>query len=260
MDTASIAHFDTFGYVQLPAVFDPAPVIREVRDSLADAFRENTHLNSGGAATFRYVPMMCERTPVSLDLVVRFADLAGKLVDADVLPGRAKGTEYSGSTTWHRDASGAVSGIGFLCYLNELDEHSGALQVLPGSQLPGYGSMVERYAAKDQLISGVHLPTSPGDVIVFDERIFHASDGGTIRQQWRVDFIADAGTNSDIRDYYASQHTVGWDGGYDPDLFPSYGPAWRVLEPRWVSRLEELGVFDLAGAEEQYVREQRQHR
>lgn len=260
MDTASIAHFNIFGCVRLPAVFDPAPLIREVRASLDDAFRESTHLNSGSAATFRYVPMMCERTPVSLDLVVRFAELAVELVDADVLPGRAKGTEYSGSTSWHRDADGAVFGIGFLCYLNELDAHSGTLQVLPGSQLPEYGSMVAGYAAEDQLIPGTHLTTSPGDVIVFDERIFHASDGGTTRQQWRVDFIADAGSDSALRDYYASQHTVGWDGGYDPDIFPSYGPAWRGLDARWASRLEELGVFDLAGAEEQYVREQRRHR
>lgn len=257
MDAESIAHFETFGFVRLPALFDPEPVIREVRRSLDDGFRESAHLNSGTAATFRYVPMMCARTPVSLELVMRFAKLAAELVDTDVLPGRAKATEYSGSTSWHRDANGPVCGVGFLCYLNELDEHNGALQVLPGSQLAGFGSSIERYVADDRAVPGVHLASSPGDVIVFDERIFHASQGGTVRQQWRVDFIADAGSHDDLHDYYAGQHVVGWDGGYDNDLFPSYGPAWRQLDARWVSRLEDLGVFDLAGAEEQHVREQR---
>ncbi len=259
MDAASIAHFDAFGYVRLPALFDPALLIGEVERSLADAFPDRTHLNNGVAAAFRYVPMMCERTPVSLDLVVCFAELAAEFVGTNVLPGRAKATEYSGSTSWHRDADGPVSGVGFLCYLNDLDEHNGALQVLPGSQLADFGSIVQRYVTEGQAVPGVHLATAPGDVIVFDERIFHASDRGTLRQQWRADFIADTGSDDDLHGYYAGQHLVGWDGGYDPDLFPSYGPAWRRLDARWVSRLEDLGVFDLAGAEEQHVREQRRH-
>lgn len=132
--------------------------------------------------------------------------------------------------------------------------------MLPGSQLPEFGSNIQRYLAESRAMPGIHLATSPGDVIVFDERLFHASRGGTTRQQWRVDFIADAGADDDLRRYYAGQHTIGWDGGYDSDCFPSYGTAWRELDPRWVRRLEDLGVFDLAKAEEQHAREQRQNR
>lgn len=127
IDAASIAHFDAFGYVLVPKCFDPAPVIREVQRSLDDAFRDSTHRNTGTVASFRYVPMMCGSTPVSLDMVMRFVDFARQLLGPNVLPGRAKATEYSGSTSWHRDSDGPVSGVGFLCYLNELDEHNGAL-------------------------------------------------------------------------------------------------------------------------------------
>ena len=192
---------------------------------------------------------MCERTPVSLDLVSRFGELAGRLMGSSELPGRAKGTEYSGSTGWHRDADGAVSGIGFLCYLDRLDQHNGALQVVPGSHLPD-PARVRRHIADDPAIAGIHLPTSPGDAIVLDERLLHASIGGTIRRQWRVDFVANVGSDEDLHAYYAGQHPADWDGGYDPAVFPSYGPAWRELNSGSVGRLQELGVFELADADE----------
>ena len=37
----------------------------------------------------------------------------------------------------------------------------------------------------------VTLATIPGDVIVFDEHLTHGSDGGAVRRQWHVDFIAE---------------------------------------------------------------------
>jgi hypothetical protein len=33
------------------------------------------------------------------------------------------------------------------------------------------------------------IETEPGDLIVIDEHLFHASSGGAVRRQWRVDYL-----------------------------------------------------------------------
>ena len=37
-----------------------------------------------------------------------------------------------------------------------------------------------------------------------------------------------------------------WDGGDDPDTYPSYGAYWQSLDRPWHTRLRRLGVYDLA--------------
>ena len=257
MDEAQRAHFDAYGFVRLPAYFDPGPLAREVQQSLTDGFSTSSHRNTGAAATFRYVPMMSERTPISLDLIVWFADIARELLESPIVPGRAKGTEYSGSTSWHRDSDGPVASLGILCYLTNLDERTGALQVVPGSNSSDLGARLQDDLGHDRPVPGIHLATSPGDVIVLDERTLHSSSGGTTRQQWRVDFASGAEPRHDLVRYFAGQYTIGWDAGYDPDRFPSYGPDWRSLDAGWTSRLRDLGVFDLVEAEENFMRRMR---
>lgn len=249
-------HFETFGYVVLRGYFDPEPLSAEVDRSLGDAFVGDGVLTTGAARNwFRYVPLMCERTPLSLALAEQLVDTARDLLSSPVLPGRSKGTEYHGLTAWHRDADGPPRSIGVLCYLDGLDRHTGALQVIPGSQHPGYGGFIQAYLDSQGHVPAISVETSPGDALVIDERLFHASSGGVVRRQWRVDFIADSGGgDDDLTRYYARQHQLGWDGGYDVDLFPSYGPQWQAGNPRWTQRLRELGVFEAVATEEQLMR------
>ena len=57
---------------------------------MADGYRDAS-LNTGSAGNlFRYVPMLCKRTPVSLALVDALAVTAAKLLDRAVIPVRAK--------------------------------------------------------------------------------------------------------------------------------------------------------------------------
>jgi hypothetical protein len=108
---------------------------------------------------------------------------------------------------------------------------------------------------------GVALPTVPGDLIVFDERLFHCTVGGARRRrrQWRVDFVADdPGADDLLRAYFAGQHSPDWDGGYDLDRYPSYGPAWRALDRRWDARLDALGAYEAGRVEEEAARARRQ--
>jgi len=234
--------------------FDPGALGEEVSRALEDAFSGSSSRNLGSAGnSFRYVPMMCERTPVSLSLLDALSAIAADLLGRAALPLRAKGTRYFGETAWHRDSGGEVASLGFAAYLEPLREFDGALRVVPGSHrrpredIPTGGPI-------GGMSVGEAIETEPGDVIAFDERVLHASAGGSDRRQWRVDFFADPHGEDEegrVRAWLAGIFQPGWDGGYDIARYPSYGVHWQQSS-RWeVGRLRDLGVYALAAEEEE---------
>jgi hypothetical protein len=240
----------------LRAAFDPQPLAREVDRALADAHRDSRLSTGGVGSSFQYVPMMCERTPVSVALLDDLAGLATQLLGRAVLPVRAKGTRYVGETSWHRDRELDVPSVGLAAYLSPLDADDGALRVLPGSHRAS-SATAPTGTPPDGLAMGVPLATEPGDIIAFDEGLWHASTGGAERRQWRVDFVADPSTPAEedqVRRYFEGVFQVGWDGGYDVDRYPSYGAAWCEPRRAWVDRLRALGAIDRAHQEEAAVR------
>jgi hypothetical protein len=246
-DTCSA--FRTSGFVVLRDLIDPEPLSDELDRTLADGLHASAGVNAGSAGReFRYVPMMCERTPVSLSLVDALAAPAAELLGRRVLPVRAKGTQYLGGSGWHRDSELDVASVGFVAYLEPLTADSGALRVQPGSHA---GSTAAATG------NGTALTTRPGDVIAFDEHLMHGSAGGHDRRQWRVDFVADpddAAEGARVRRYFSLIYPADWDGGYDVDLFPSYGPHWLRANRPWTERLRSLGVYAYASAQENAAR------
>ena len=254
-DAARLVHD---GFVVLRDVFESALLSAEFDLALRAAFHDATHRNSGPVRNrFRYVPAMSEGTPVSLALSETCSRMATTLLQTAVLPGRAKYTEYHDATAWHRDSELALPSLGFLAYLEPLTADTGALRVVPGSHR-AVDDRANGTAATDEAEIGfVAVTTMPGDIIVMDEHLLHASVGGAMRRQWRVDFVADEpdrGAPDTMRRYFAGQYRAGWDGGYDVDLFPSYGPDWRTRYPHWSERLRTLGVHDAVAAEEAFSR------
>jgi hypothetical protein len=106
-------------------------------------------------------------------------------------------------------------------------------------------------------VPGVVLETSPGDVILLDEHLFHASEGGAERLQWRVDYVLDPTTpveEESVRSYLASVFPSDWDGGYDVDAYPSYDDHWLASDRRCVARLHQLGAVERARVQEANMR------
>jgi hypothetical protein len=233
------------GYVVLRRFFDPHPLSVELDRALEDGTdgrQRPQRFDAGtGTVSFRYVPMMCERTPVSLDLAGRLASVAESLLQRPVLPGRAKGTRYFSDTSWHRDSEYGIQSLGCLAYLDRLTATTGALRVLPRSHVnPTLEPPTEGENA------GVAVDTDPGDVVVFDERLMHGSHGGGDRRQWRVDFVVDPAPVEvqAVQTWFAQGVPDERYGvGYEARLFPSFGTYWRSLHPRWAARLIELGVL-----------------
>ena len=68
---------------------------------------------------------------------------------------------------------------------------------------------------------------------------------------------ADAGAETNTIEYFARIFPPDWDGGYDIDRYPSYGPDWRASGRPAVERLEALGVHELAARQEAFGRTKR---
>lgn len=253
MSTAPLDdRFAREGFVVLRGALDPVLLAREFDQVLLDAFDDGDRVTTvavgGERVAFRYVPMMCERTPVSISLIDQYSIVAAELLGRPVLPGRAKGTWYQSDTRWHRDSVHDVASLGVVAYLEPLHAATGALRVVPGS-----------HAAPEQKLPdgaaqiGEVLETVPGDVIIFDEHLIHGSLGGAQRRQWRVDFVIDP------NDEHEDALVATWfdqsipderrDPGYNADRYPSYGPYWQSLDRAWTDRLDELGAYRRARGE-----------
>jgi hypothetical protein len=245
----SIGNLAADGFVVLDAFFDPAPLSVEVDRALADGCQLESAANVAVGNSFRYVPMMSETTPVSLSLLDALVEPAAEFLGRTALPTRAKATRYAGSTAWHRDSDLPVASIGVLAYLEPLTGPTGALRVLAGSHTASATSTGNPSAEIASSGRATALETTPGDLIVIDEHLWHSSAGGRGRRQWRVDFVVDPvrpGEAEIVRTYFARIYDASWDGANDHDRYPSYGAHLQTSGRPWIPRLAELGAFRLA--------------
>jgi len=253
-------HFRTFGFTVLHQFFEPSALAAEIDQVMRDGLVRR--VSSVGDTRFQYVPMMSGKTPESLSLLDRLEAVAAALLGGSVLPTRAKGVRFSGNTPWHSDSASPVASVGCLAYLEPLGADNGALRVLPGSHHLAY-----RDALHAQGVDGTPDPdipahivvSDPGDLILLDEHLFHASFWGATRRQWRVDFVSapmDVEAEALTKSYFAGIYPPDWDGGYDVDRYPTYGPDWRDSDRPFVTQLEALGVYELAATQEAFTRSQ----
>jgi hypothetical protein len=261
VEAIDLPHFRTFGFVVLRQFFDPIGLAEEIDQVLHNGVVPSSGV-LGDVAKFQYVPMMTAETPMSLSLLNRAEAVAKTVLDCPVLPTRAKAVRYSGDTSWHTDSNLPIASIGFAAYLEPLGPGSGALRVLPGSHRPEFSEAIRALGtgiAAETLPAHV-VATEPGDMIVFDEHLFHSSCGGGIRRQWRADYVSDptsAEAEGHTRSYFSAIFPSNWDGYYDVERYPSYGPDWQNSGRVSVSRLEELGVYEFASRQEEFMRSRR---
>ncbi|MCO1655269.1 phytanoyl-CoA dioxygenase family protein [Pseudonocardia humida] len=262
------AHYRAFGFVVLRGALAPAELDALTRESdraIRDATGEN-HLvdDGGGGMAGHYVPATGERTPVSAALVRRFAPVLEELTGVPLLPAVVQHNLLFDMAGWHTDTGHAVPGAKAVAYLEEVDEGTGALRVLPGSHrldervvrdlLQGGVFRGDTWQAATAAVPAHAIASRPGDVIVFDEHIWHASVGGRNRHQWSAGFVLDPQCPEEelaVRNCLASQFVAGMRLDYDPTHYPWYGPGLREgCPPHWYARLEELGAVAAAAAEQ----------
>ena len=163
-------------------------------------------LLSPGGHDRSLVPFI-ESDPVFYDLLddARVMDVVEGLLGEDCLyTGGSDGNYYVGDTRWHADggvhADNGVMGPFRLAkaafYLDPVSEGSGCLSVLPGSHDPNYGASISPAQREGLLDPGspdvpgrYPVESMPGDMIVFDSRLWHSSFGGrTGRRMFTMNF------------------------------------------------------------------------
>jgi len=211
-------HFDTFGYLVLRGA------IRDEIDVVADEF-EATFADLGvahdGARRSIVVPFVDQRPRLSA--LLEHDVIAGALTsilgpDFNYLG--SDGNRYSGDTAWHSDGFHPVGlFLKVAVYLDPVDRDSGALRVIPASHHQVDLPQREAYRS-DELwgipmvdVPCVSLDSEPGDVVVFNHNLMHASFGGsTSRRMFTLNCSARATSPEEISDLetYIGGHGQFW--------------------------------------------------
>ncbi len=193
---AEVSLFHTFGFLMRPQLLtsNEMAAITVSADALWDV--DNTPESDIGD---RRVGHFVERIPMLSALVAddRIYGVAEKLLGPDFVWVGSEGNEtYYSNLHWHPDRKyyrpDEVHHMDFpqlkmMIYLERVTEDTGCMRVLPGSHhLPLHqelGPQEDLRAEKPFGLEGIEVPftameTEPGDVAVFDHRLWHGMFGG----------------------------------------------------------------------------------
>jgi hypothetical protein len=215
-----IAWFETFGFLRVRGLFTPD--IERIRTGFEEVFaREAPQLLDPDNIYHRtsdpdyeqetrwIIPSFLDKSDKLswLRSDDRLLAIARALVGADYVYAESDGNLFNCEVYWHMDAYGAAADathVKIFFYLDALQEDTGALRVIPGSQHRGtYMAALFRQLTKDPAripdllgvaineIPSTTLVVEPGDVIITDFHTIHASfKGGARRRLFTVNFRA----------------------------------------------------------------------
>lgn len=184
--------FNTFGFLAFPGL------LNDRIDSIIENFEQVFVSHGGGHAGLKHdgkkrscIVQFADLNPVLSSLIddPRIHGIARDLVGEDFNYMGSDGNYYAGDTSWHSDGwHPQVKHIKFAYYLDPLTRDTGCLRVIPGSHRIGEGFselLNEQIYAADKTwalagrdVPAVALETKPGDVLVFNHNLKHASFGG----------------------------------------------------------------------------------
>ncbi|MYC13218.1 MAG: phytanoyl-CoA dioxygenase family protein [Gemmatimonadetes bacterium] len=188
------AYFDTFGFLALRRVFSSAEmkVITAEAESL---WREDLQTRLEATSYQAIVPFI-ERRPILSQLPRddRIWKPIEDLLGPGFVWGQSEGNRGSFNETnnheWHSDRAGQIdlnyTRIKIMIYLQKMDRDTGALRVIPGSHLPHFhcpllalqpqtsGTSMDVFAVRGNELPGYILSVKPGDLIFFNQYLYHA--------------------------------------------------------------------------------------
>ncbi|KAE9075508.1 hypothetical protein PF010_g24273 [Phytophthora fragariae] len=155
------------------------------------------------------------------------------------------GNYYTGETGWHRDGfHKKYRHIKIAFYLDALDGNSGALRVIPGSHRldDQFGGELtermrqheERFGISGNQVPAVALDVVPGDILVFNHNLFHASfNGGSERRMFTINLCQRYKEEDlqELRDYISGHARFWLDRNYSETMMGTATPGrMRHLE------------------------------
>lgn len=194
---AQMVHFETFGFLVLKGIYSTSEIadISAVFDHLLERDRQGrpfTGEQRQGVLGF------IEKHPVLTQLAYddRIYEAMEQLLGRRFVWIGSDGNLYVGSTQWHPDHSNyACTRIKVAFYLDPVRRDTGCLRVIPGSHHPEWhrllhsvinGNMLEMEPYRIPFYS---LDSDPGDMVIFNQKLWHASFGGkTGRRMFTLNF------------------------------------------------------------------------
>jgi len=181
--------FRTFGVVILREHLTAAEIQRLQEESRRELTWQFRHEPFDGSRRHFTCMNQDERAPFAARLLQdeRFLAVADQITGR-ALPLWCDANRYTNPVTrWHPDCvdqewSWQLPGVKFCIYLQPQRAGSGALRVIPGSHRRPYHDQVRAFCSEPELrvadLPALVCDTDPGDVILFDTALWHASDGG----------------------------------------------------------------------------------
>ena len=253
---AQIDHFHTFGYLFLPQLLSKDEIAIMKRES-TEVFDEDRNGRPFDGKAWQPVQPFFEWKPFLSSLVEddRIYGIGESLLGPDFFLIGTEGNLHVGDTQWHGvDLDGDYGGsphqlqaakIAF--YLDPLDKGTGCLRVIPGSHHHPFAEQLQVLKAQQSEmpfgVSATEMPSvalecQPGDVIVFQESLFHSAFGGEIgRHQHAISFFAAPVTEE--QEAWLRRLYEGWEFALHPA--ETFVNSDRPRIRRLVSRLVDMG-------------------
>ena len=224
-----IAFFDTFGYLvvrQLLTKEETAEITKAFDWSIQNWGGGNKH--DGTKRTMLAGPIEHTQELCALMDHPGILGLIGGVTGENFNYCGGDGNYYTGDTGWHPDGNwGQLWATKTAFYLDEVRRDTGCLRVIPGSQHPDHllrrksinvNNSQEDFGIEPQDFPGsIALESSPGDVVIFNHDLYHASFGGsTRRRMFTMNCTRHATTEPEqkLAREYVRVHSP---GGYDID-------------------------------------------
>jgi len=249
-------YFDTFGFLILKDFFSKKE-IENISEKFDLAMSDQKTAESDDLLFNKSKLFMDENTPFLASLADedRFVHAAEQLIRSSVIGVFISGSYYMGDTYWHTDNYHLeYKGAKFLIYLEELDATNGALRVLPGShkdplwrQSKLSHETEETFGITSEEMPAYCCSTRPGDVIVFQQSLWHAAlNGKNYRRAIDINYYADPITKIELEAFKNQmKNNHGPSAALGKQLYSEY---WKSIpnerHQRWISRLAELGQLE----------------
>ena len=197
-----LVEYETFGFLVLRSVLGGdqlAAINAEYDRGLAAA---QAHDPDVGTSRMLQWSNLSPEYPAIAGLIEdpRVCGVAEQLLGENVAPMFSNSNRWVTDTAWHPDLPVTkLQGLKIACYLQPVDGSNGALRVIPGSHREALNEAVERFLGRfDAAISDIpaHVCESePGDIIAFDNRLYHAASGTVAgKRQLTMGFVETART------------------------------------------------------------------
>jgi len=217
--------FNTFGFLICPRLLS--------QDEISGLRREAERLLRDDWGTVhdgqerQQIQGFVEQSEALVDFIrdPRILRRVQRLVGQKLIWVGSDGNRYVGATGWHPDGSNMnVRRVKVLFYLDHLLRDSGALRVVPGSHKPEfhqklrtllqrrnrditpYGVRASRrhrinssgFGVSADRVPSYPIETRPGDIVFFDQNIWHSSFGGySGRAMFTMNFAKEPATEHD---------------------------------------------------------------